>query len=98
ERLPPMDTRFGNDDRWGTTDRVTAKELADYDAERKNRKRGSPLPLPEPRTLALVYLQKTGFPPQELSAAEPVLNAAQANAALEKQITGPAPGAAPGPQ
>jgi hypothetical protein len=105
--LPPIDSRFGNDDRMGgTTDRADYKQWVDYEVERRQHRRPGtaeyeaearrvrrPMPLPDPNALAMSYLQKAGFTPNDLIAARGVMDAAAANSVLERQITGPVPGA-----
>lgn len=104
--LPPIDSRFGGDDRMGgTSDRTDVKELVDYDIERRQYRKPTsadyeaearhvrrPMPLPDPDALAMTYLQKAGFAPNDMFAAKPALDAAAANSALERQITGPLSG------
>lgn len=89
DTLPPIEPRFGQDDQFGgTADRSDMYALVQYDKERKLR-RGPPK-LPEPQLLASDYLAKAGFQPTALAAAAPVIEAAAAQATLEKQITNPA--------
>src|SRR5262245_24198662 len=84
--LPPIDQRFGTDDRFGgTADRTDWKELYELDKERKNRRK--PLPLPDPQVLAKDYVIKAGFTAYDIETARPILEGAAANNALEKQIT-----------
>jgi hypothetical protein len=86
--LPPIDSRLGGDDRLGgTADRTDLYDYVQYDKERKLR-RGPPK-LPEPQLLACDYLTRTGYRLAALTAAGPVLEAAAAQSALEKQITTP---------
>jgi len=105
--LPPIDSRFGNDDRMGgTSDRSDYKQWVDYEVERRQHRRPGaaeyeaearhvrrPMPLPDPNALAMTYLQKAGYSPNDLFAARSVMDAAAANSVLERQITGPVPGA-----
>src|SRR4051794_30795784 len=59
ERLPPIDTRIGQDAGWGTApDQTRLRELADYDRERRQQR--TALAPPDPQALARVYLLRTG--------------------------------------
>jgi hypothetical protein len=86
---PPADVPVGNDYRPGAgdIDGTRLLELSHY--EHLRRRAGTPvLPPPAPDVLARGYLQKAGFSPAELSDAAPLLQAAEASSALERQLTG----------
>ena len=57
------------------------------------------LPPPDPQTLCKDYLRtyllRSGYKPQDIDAAAPVLHAAAANYVFEKQITAAPPAAGP---
>jgi hypothetical protein len=87
ERMPPIDTGVNHDSGWGgAADQTRVRELADYDRDR--RQRLQPVPPPDPAALARLYLVRAGFHDADLQAAGPLLQQAQGNAGLEKQMTG----------
>jgi hypothetical protein len=87
DRQPPIDTGIGRDSGWGVApDQTRLRELADYDRERKQR--SQPLPPPDPAALARLYLVRAGFKDADLQAAGPLIQQAQGNAGLEKQMLG----------
>jgi predicted Zn-dependent protease len=88
ERLPPIDTRIGNDTGWGTApDQTRLRELADVDRERREG-RAAALPPPDPQALARLYLVRAGYHDADLAAAAPLLQAARANGSFEAQMGG----------
>ena len=88
ERPPPIDTGIGRDAGWGVApDQTRLRELADYD--RNRRERLQPVAPPDPAALARLYLVRAGYHDADLAAAAPLLQQAQANAGLEKQLTTP---------
>lgn len=87
DRPPPLDVRLGADDRSaGSPDQTHLAELAGYDEQLKAARRSATTPL-NPNVLALNYLDRAGYLPEELAAVEPLLKSAAANTGLEKQIT-----------
>jgi hypothetical protein len=87
DRSPPIDTGIGRDTGWGVApDQTRLRELADFDRDR--RQRSQPLPPPDPATLARLYLVRAGFKDADLQAAGPLIQQAQGNAGLEKQMLG----------
>jgi hypothetical protein len=81
---PPIDVPIGNAGQPGALDPVRMTEMARYDQQRHEA--AKPVPVPEPRALAATYLEKAGYGRAELDAAAPLLQQAQANFVLEKQI------------
>jgi hypothetical protein len=87
ERLPPIDTGLNHDLGYGVAaDQTRLRELADVDRDRRLRQQ--PLAPPDPAALARLYLVRAGFHDADLQAAGPLLQQAQGNAGLEKQMTG----------
>jgi hypothetical protein len=88
ERLPPIDTGLNRDLAYSgvPADQTRARELAEYDRERRQRQQ--PAPPPDPAALARLYLVRAGYHDTDLQAAAPLLQQAQGNAGLEKQLTG----------
>lgn len=71
-------------------DQTRLAELARFDKDRRPGPNSPALP-PDPQVLAKGYLTKAGFPATDFEAVTPLLRAASANAALEKQIVTPGP-------
>ncbi|MBX7104047.1 MAG: hypothetical protein K1X57_08190 [Gemmataceae bacterium] len=98
EILPPIDSRYGNDDMMGgTTDRSNTRQWEELDRERKTRRRP---PLPDAYFLAKDYLRAAGYDPAAMNAAEPLLRDAASRNLLEKQLSpsvAPHPGSGPIP-
>ena len=91
ERLPPIQVAVGNAGHFTNPDLVHEVELAKFEKERpRNRK---PLPRPDPNQLARGYLEKAGYQPSDLDAAQPLLRAAQNHITLERQFKGTTTGA-----
>jgi hypothetical protein len=87
ERTPPIDTGLNRDIGWGVApDQTRLRELADFDRNRKAQQQ--PAPPPDPAGLARLYLVRAGYHDTDLQAAGPLLQQAQGNAGLEKQLTG----------
>ncbi|MFO0809978.1 MAG: M48 family metalloprotease [Gemmataceae bacterium] len=85
---PPPDVRVGTDSLLGMApDMTRMRELADYDRARRDQ----PHRLAPPNAAALSrnYLLRAGFKDADLQAAAPLLQAANANTAFEKQLTAP---------
>jgi hypothetical protein len=87
ERMPPIDTGIGRDTGWGVApDQTRLRELADFDRDRRQRQQ--PIAPPDPAVLARLYLVRAGYHDADLQAAGPLLQQAQGNAGLEKQMSG----------
>ena len=86
---PPPDFRIGNDyqSTFGPSDGTRMTELGKRDQEERERL-AKTFP---PDTLARIYLQKTGNPPELLGEIAPLLKAANQNSGLEKQFTNHSP-------
>jgi hypothetical protein len=96
DSLPPMDDRYGPDDRMGgVTDSANWKDAVEYDIQRKAQHKR--LRLPEPTLLARDYLAKAGISPDELNAVQPLLKDASAKDLIERQITAPVGNSGNGP-
>lgn len=88
ERLPPIDTGIGRDMGWGVApDQTRLRELADYDRERRDRQQA--IAPPDPAALARMYLVRAGYHDADMQAACPLLQQAQGNGGLEKQMISP---------
>jgi predicted Zn-dependent protease len=87
EREPPQEVRIGTDNAgaFGPADQTHLAELAKFEKERP--RPSASLPLPDPQALARGYLTKAGYAETELQGAAPILQAAAANSAFEKQFT-----------
>lgn len=92
DREPPMEVRVGSDSAFspGAADQTYLAERWKFDRDRdrpRNTKSAPSVSLPpDPQTLANTYLTKTGFPPADLDAVVPLLNAASRNNTFEKQM------------
>jgi hypothetical protein len=87
ERLPPIDPGLNHDNGYGVAaDQTRLRELADYDRDRRQRQQA--LAPPDPAALARLYLVRAGYHDADLQAVGPLLQQAQGNAGLEKQMTG----------
>jgi hypothetical protein len=84
DRRAPMEFRGGNAGQFDGADQVRAAELAKFGPSRPRAAR--PLPLPDPKALARLYLKNAGFAERDLDAVAPQLQAADGNFALEKQL------------
>src|SRR5262245_32477987 len=93
ERLPPQEIRVGTD-AGGTFGPADATRLAELSKFEKMGGRPNALvapPPPDANVLARAYLARAGYGEKELDTVEPILKAARANVALEKQLTGSTP-------
>jgi hypothetical protein len=86
EHEPPPEARGGGDSSFGPSDQTRLAELARYERTRRPAS-APPPPPPDPRVLAQTYLAKAGFHAADLEAAAPILQKAEANFRLEKQMT-----------
>jgi hypothetical protein len=89
--LPPMAVDPGSGFGGSTPDQTGLAEMARYDADRKRRRDAQARP--DPKQLARKYLVNTGFRADDLDAAAPLREAAQAHNAYEKQMLGAPPAA-----
>jgi hypothetical protein len=90
--LPPPEARVGSDfgGTFGPPDGTRLAELSKF--ERQGGRPDAPLPPPpDPALLARSFLEKAGYRAGDLDEAAPVLKAARANVALEKQLASPTP-------
>jgi hypothetical protein len=89
DREPPPNLQIGSEvgGTFGPSDGTRRAELARLDNERKQRDLPPPPP-PAPEALARAYLERAGFKADDLLAVAPLLRAAEANTAVEKQLTG----------
>ena len=83
---PPREWRDGNSGAVGAPDQLHLYEMAKYDEERRRVANQSANP-PDPQALARTFLTRAGYPATDLDAVGPLLKAADANCALEKQLT-----------
>jgi hypothetical protein len=81
---PPPEVLIGNAAQPGPFDAARMAELARYDKQR--REAAKVLPPPDPDKLAARYLEKAGYPANSLEAVQPLLQLAETNYTLEKQI------------
>jgi len=83
--LPPAECIVGQGGGYGGAPDMTHQaEMARYEKKYPRR----PLPPPDPRFLAQNYLEKAGYPRNELDGVIPLLDAAEKNYVLEPQLTG----------
>jgi hypothetical protein len=85
---PPIQMPVGNDSggTFGAADATALAERAKYEQDRR-RPNQPPAPPPDPVVLAGVYLGKAGYHATDLDDVRPILKAAQANFAWEKQFS-----------
>ncbi|MBY0526646.1 MAG: hypothetical protein K2R98_24835 [Gemmataceae bacterium] len=88
---PPQNVPVGNDSGGFYGSSADLTRLAEQAKFRPPASREAPPPPPDPKALARDYLTKAGFAPTELDLAEPILKAANANTAIEKQMTAQQP-------
>jgi hypothetical protein len=88
ERLPPIDTGLNRDLAYSgvPADQTRARELADYDRDRRRAQQA--VAPPDPVALARLYLVRAGYHDADLQSAGPLVQQAQGNSGLEKQLTG----------
>lgn len=84
EGLPPPDVPVGQAASMSGQDMTHAAELGRYERSHPRARRGWPAPNPE--LLAGIYLEKAGYEKSELAAIQPLLQAAERNYSLEKQM------------
>lgn len=86
EGLPPADVPVGQAGNMSGQDMTHLAELGKY--ERAHPRQRRRLPPPDPQVLARMYLEKAGYQPTDLDAVQPILQAAERNFVLEKQMKG----------
>jgi predicted Zn-dependent protease len=96
EQPPPPDLRVGNrnESYFDATEANQAYELelAQYEIDRR---RAQVQGLPSPESLARLYLRRAGYPETAFTEAGPLLQAAETNGAVERQLRNqPAPAGA----
>jgi len=101
ERLPPIDIPVAADGLAGAPDHTRLRELADYEKQKRQQARQEKLPPPDPQALCKDYLRtyllRSGYNPQDIDAAAPVLDAAARNYVFEQQMGAALPGVSPTP-
>jgi hypothetical protein len=87
DREPPIEVRVGNDNAGtiGAADMTRQAELAKF-APPPRGDPSKPLPPPDPRALATVYLRNAGVPPGTLDAVAALLQPDVAAPGLQKQL------------
>ncbi len=89
ERLPPVDVPIGQAGMSSFTSGADLTHMAEVGRfENSHPRRRGPLPAPDPMALARIYLEKAGYREADLEFARPLLDAAEKNAGLEKQLGG----------
>lgn len=86
EGLPPPDVPVGQAASMSGQDMTHLAELGKY--ERTHPRVRRRFPPPDPNVLARIYLEKAGYPPNDLDTVQPILQAAEKNFVLEKQMNG----------
>jgi hypothetical protein len=86
EGLPPPDVPVGQAASMSGQDMTHLAELGKY--ERAHPRLRRRLPPPDPQFLARMYLEKAGYQPTDLETVQPILQAAERNFVLEKQMKG----------
>lgn len=90
DKLPPIQVPIGNAGSSAVGPDLTGlAELAKF--EKKYPKARKSVPPPDPRKIATDLLSKAGFPETALESVTPLLEEADHNAALERQLKGGAP-------
>jgi hypothetical protein len=88
DRSPPIDPGLGRDSALGySPDLTRLRELADYETPRQQR--AQPVAPPDAAAITRVSLLRAGFHDADLQAAGPLLQAANGNNGLEKQLVPP---------
>jgi hypothetical protein len=89
ERLPPLQSRIGNDGGGasGPADMVNQAELVKFDQDRVPAS-SAPTRLPDPMVLAQLYLEKAKYQKTDLDAIAPLLKDARVNDTFERQFNG----------
>lgn len=88
ERPAPMDVPIGQAGMGFTSgaDGTHMAEMAKF--ENSHPRRRGPLPPPDPMALARLYLGKAGYKETDLDAARPLIDTAEKNVSLERQLGG----------
>jgi hypothetical protein len=84
---PPIDLRVGNDGggSFGDADQLRRAELATFQKQDRQRKRQAAV-MADPKNLAAVFLEKTGFTAADLDSVSQILAEAAENRTLAKQV------------
>lgn len=84
--LPPIHMPIGNDRYPGNTDLTHLAEQGKHELAHPRKPRR--LPPPDPAVLARTYLEKAGYPKEQLDVVAPLLRTAEQNVDLERQFRG----------
>ncbi len=89
ESAPPQEVVMFEDrgGSFGAPDGTHLAEMAKYERRRGGPRRAK-LKLPDPPVLATAFLKKSGFGPEALASAQPLLQKAQEQSTFEKQMRG----------
>lgn len=84
---PPIELRVGNDGggSFGDADQLRRAEMLKYQKQERQRMRQAATQV-DPKNLAVVILQKSGFTPADLDSANSILSEAAENRTLAKQL------------
>jgi hypothetical protein len=84
---PPIELRVGNDGggSFGDADQLRRAEMLKFQKQDRQRQRQAASNA-DPKNLAVVFLQKTGFTPADLDAVAPLLAEAAENRTMAKQL------------
>lgn len=85
--LPPPEVPIGQAANMSGQDMTHQAELGRHDRANPRARRG--WPAPDPNLLARMYLEKAGYPKTELDGVQLLLQSAERNYILEKQMKGP---------
>jgi hypothetical protein len=86
DEKPPMYVPIGSASQPGQFDPVRQAELAYYEQRHPPHPSRKPLALPDPAKLARGYLERAGYDPGELAGVTSLLEEAEHNFVLEKQV------------
>jgi len=87
EGLPPPEVPIGQTGNMSGQDMTHQAELGRYERAHPRARRG--WPAPDPQLLARIYLEKAGYAKAELDGVQPLLQTADRNYVLEKQMKAP---------
>lgn len=87
EGLPPPEVPIGQAGNTTSPDLTHLAELGLYERAQPRVRRG--WPAPDPNVLARIYLEKAGYAKTDLDGVQPLLQAAERNYILEKQLKAP---------
>jgi hypothetical protein len=86
DRPLPINVPIGNSGQFNSPDQTHLVELAKHEKERPRRAKDQPRP--DPQKLASGYLEKAGYPRTSLETVQPLLEEADRNCSLERQMKG----------